>query len=187
MYYLFRPFWVFIAVQAFFCLKCTGFSCCRALSLECVGFSSCNAWAQQLWLAGFRAQAQQLWCMGLVAPWHVGSSHIRDRTLSPILAGRLFNTESPERPWLITFYTYMYLLCWVTSNDLLFIILVIALEFHSTLKSYDSLLQEIPYYFTIQYKNLTIYVHLYPSRVCPIVDIHFNSTYFKSEFAIRTS
>ena len=149
MYYLNRLYWVFIAVQAFFYLKCPGFSCYRALSLECVGFSSCSVWAPYLWLAGFGAQARQLWCMGLVAPWHVGSSHIRDRTLSPILAGRLFTVESPERPWLITFYTYIYLLCWVISYDLLFIILVIALEFNSTFISYDSLLQEIPYYFTI--------------------------------------
>ena len=34
----------------------------------------------QLPILGSRAQAQQLWHMGLVAPWHVGSSHIRDRT-----------------------------------------------------------------------------------------------------------
>ena len=35
----------------------------------------------QLQLPGSRAQAQQLWRAGLAAPWHVGSSRIRDRTL----------------------------------------------------------------------------------------------------------
>ena len=35
---------------------------------------------QQLWLLGSRAQAKELWSKGLVAPQHVGSSQIRDRT-----------------------------------------------------------------------------------------------------------
>ena len=33
---------------------------------------------QELQLPGSRAQAQELWCMGLVAPWPVGSSWTRD-------------------------------------------------------------------------------------------------------------
>ena len=37
---------------------CGGFSCCRARAL--------GAWAQQLWLAGSRAQARQLWHAGSV-------------------------------------------------------------------------------------------------------------------------
>ena len=119
-----------------------------------MGFSSCSVWAPYLWLAGFGAQARQLWCMGLVAPWHVGSSHIRDRTLSPILAGRLFTVESPERPWLITFYTYIYLLCWVISYDLLFIILVIALEFVVWIFNL-SLLTLLKCYTTSQYIVIT--------------------------------
>ena len=47
---------------------------------RCTGFSSCGTWAQQLWFPGSRVQAQQLWRTGLVAPWQVGSSWIRDRT-----------------------------------------------------------------------------------------------------------
>ena len=35
------------------------------------GLSSC-------WLLSSRAQTQQLWYMGLVVPWHVGSSWVRD-------------------------------------------------------------------------------------------------------------
>ena len=35
---------------------------------------------QQLRLPSSRAQAQQSWFRGSVAPWHVGSSWIRDRT-----------------------------------------------------------------------------------------------------------
>ena len=42
------------------------------------GLQACGL--QQLWLADSRAQAQQLWHMGLVAPWHVGSSQTKDRT-----------------------------------------------------------------------------------------------------------
>ena len=35
--------------------------------------SSCAAWASH-----GRARAQELCCAGLVVPWHVGSSQIRD-------------------------------------------------------------------------------------------------------------
>ena len=55
-------------------------SYCRAWTTGRVGFSSYGTWAKQLRLPGSRAQAQQLWCMGLVTPWHVGSSQKRDRT-----------------------------------------------------------------------------------------------------------
>ena len=48
------------------------------------GFSSCGTWAQQLWLAGSRAQAQQLWHMGSVALRHVGSSQTRARSHVPL-------------------------------------------------------------------------------------------------------
>ena len=46
---------------------------------------------QQLWLVGSRAQAQQLWRTGLVAPWNVGSSWTRDRTLVPCIGRRILN------------------------------------------------------------------------------------------------
>ena len=39
-----------------------------------------GAQAQELQLMGSRLWAQQSWCMGLVAPWHGGSSQTRDRT-----------------------------------------------------------------------------------------------------------
>ena len=39
--------------------------------------SCCSTWAQQLWIAGSRAQAQQLWGTGSVAPRHMGSSRSR--------------------------------------------------------------------------------------------------------------
>ena len=39
------------------------------------------AWASVVAARGlYRAQAQWLWHMGLVAPWHAGSSQTRDRT-----------------------------------------------------------------------------------------------------------
>jgi len=43
------------------------------------GFSSCSIWAQEFWLTGSRAQ-DQLWHTGLVAPWHMEFSQIRDQT-----------------------------------------------------------------------------------------------------------
>ena len=52
------------------------------------------------WGAHGGAQAQWLWCTGLVAPWPVGSSWIRDQTLSLALAGRFFTTEPPGKPYL---------------------------------------------------------------------------------------
>ena len=51
-------------------LPCVGFSLPWLLLLQstgsrCTGFSSCSTWAQQLWLAGSRAQAQQCVVHGL--------------------------------------------------------------------------------------------------------------------------
>ena len=60
------------------------------------GFSSCGARAQQLWLAGSRAQAQELWCTGLVAPQHAGSSQTRDGTCVPCI-GRWILNHGPTR------------------------------------------------------------------------------------------
>ena len=54
---------------------------CRLLMVVAflaASFSSCSTWAQYLWLPGSRVQAQWSWHIGLVAPWHVGSSRIRD-------------------------------------------------------------------------------------------------------------
>ena len=77
-------------------LRCSGFSLSWLLLLQTTGsrragFSSCGTWAQQLWLAGSRAQAQQLWRTGLVAPWHVGSSRARARTRVPCIGRRILN------------------------------------------------------------------------------------------------
>ena len=54
----------------------------------------------------------------LVTPWHVGSSWIKDRTLSPAVAGRFFTTEPPRRPIVLLLFFNIYLLicfwlCWV--------------------------------------------------------------------------
>ena len=76
---------LFVASGGYFSLRCTGFSLWWPLLLRSTGsrrtgLSSCDMWAQQLWLAGSRAQAQQLWHTGLVALWHVGSSWTRAQT-----------------------------------------------------------------------------------------------------------
>ena len=77
-------------------LQCAGFSLrwlllLRSTGSRRMGFSSCGTWAQYLWLVGSRAQAQQLWRMGLVAPWHLGSSRTRARTCVPCIGRRILN------------------------------------------------------------------------------------------------
>ena len=96
--------WVFIAARGlslvagsggYSSLRCTGFSLRWLLLLwstgsRHAGFSSCSTQAQQLWLAGSRAQAQ-LWCTGLVAPRHVESSQTRAQTRVPCIGRRILN------------------------------------------------------------------------------------------------
>ena len=86
-------------------LRCVGFSLWWLLLLQSTGsrhtgFSSCGMWAQQWWLVGSRAQAQQLQRMGLVAPWHMGSSRTRARTRVPCIGRQILNhcatREAPE-------------------------------------------------------------------------------------------
>ena len=77
-------------------LWCAGLSLWWLLLLQSLGcrrtgFSSCGMQAQQLWLAGSRAQAQQLWHMGPVAPRHVGSSQTRARTRVPCIGRRILS------------------------------------------------------------------------------------------------
>ena len=120
IFYLFIYFWlgwVFVAVRRFslaaasegYCsLQCTGFSLrwlllLRSTSSRCTGFSSCGTWAQQLWLAGCRAQAQQLWHMGLVTPRHVGSSRTRAQTRVPCIGRWILNHCATREVLLTTF------------------------------------------------------------------------------------
>ena len=56
---------------------------------------------QELWPVGSRAWAQQLWCLRLVAPQHVGSSWIRDRTRVSCTASVFFTTEPPGKPLVV--------------------------------------------------------------------------------------
>ena len=107
--YLFTYFWlcwVFAAVRGlslvvasgdYSSLLCAGFSLRWLLLLwrmgsRRAGFSSCGTWAQQLWLAGSRAQARQLWRTGLVAPWHVGSSWAGAQTRVPCIGRQVQNS-----------------------------------------------------------------------------------------------
>ena len=108
-----------VVIGGYSSLRCAGLSLWWPLLLLSTssrhpGFSSCGTCAQQLWLAGSRAQAQQLWCTGLVAPRHVGSSGTRARTRVPCIGRwtpnhcatrevpthRLFNTA--DWKWCIT-------------------------------------------------------------------------------------
>ena len=97
MWFLFfKIYYLFIYGCVGSSLPCAGFLLWWLLLLRStgsrrVGFSSCGTWAQQLWLAGSRAQSQQLWCTGLVAPRHVGSSWTRARTRAPCIGRRILN------------------------------------------------------------------------------------------------
>ena len=67
---------------------------CGGLSLRSTGsrragFSSCGTRAQELQLAGSRAQAQSLWRTGLVTPQHMGSSWSRARTHVPFIGRQI--------------------------------------------------------------------------------------------------
>ena len=73
-----------------------GFSLRWPLLLQSIG--SRLHGLQQLWLLSSRAQAQQSWCTGWAALRHVGSSWIKDRTVSPALAGGFFPTEPTGSP-----------------------------------------------------------------------------------------
>ena len=66
--------WVFVAARAFLSLLRVGVT----LQLRCMGFSWW--WLLLLQSTGSGAQAQWLQRSGLVAPWHVESSRIRDGT-----------------------------------------------------------------------------------------------------------
>ena len=101
--------WVFVATcrlsqvaasRGYSSLWCTGFLLqwllvaehgLQAHGLQQLWLAGSRAQAQQLWLTGSRAQAQQLWRMGLVAPWHVGSSLTRARTCVPCIGRWILN------------------------------------------------------------------------------------------------
>ena len=105
IFFYFWLHWVFtaahgpslVAASGGYCsLQCVGFSLQWLLLLwsmgsRCTGSPSRGTRAQQLWLAGSRAQAQQLWRMGLVAPRHVGSSRTRARTYVPCIGRWILN------------------------------------------------------------------------------------------------
>ena len=99
--------YLFLAVLDFHCS--IGFSvvvASRGYSLDVVRrlltvASHCGARASVVAAMGSRAQAQKLWCTGLVGPWHVGSSQIRDRTCVSCIG-----KEPPGKPtssWAISF------------------------------------------------------------------------------------
>ena len=104
--------WVFIAAcglslvaasGGYSSLRCMGFSFRWLLLLwstdfRRAGFSSCSMQAQQLWLAGSRAQAHQLWRMGFIAPQHVGSSWTRARTSVPCIGRWILNHCTTREP-----------------------------------------------------------------------------------------
>ena len=100
--FIFSCCWVLVAAWAFSdCgewglpwLRCAGLSLQWLLSLRSTGSRACGL--PQLWLPGSRAQ--ELQHTGFVAPWHVGSSQIRDRTRVFTLTSGCFTAEPPGKP-----------------------------------------------------------------------------------------
>ena len=88
-----------------FFLKKENYLFLAVLGLHCFAwaFSSCDMQGLTLefqWLIlwsgpGSRVWAQRLWHMGLAAPWHVGSSQIRDHT--HVSTGGFSTTEPPGK------------------------------------------------------------------------------------------
>ena len=82
---------------------CGGFSL-QSTGSRLTGFSSCGMPAQQLWLAGSRAQAQQLWHTDLAAPRYVGSSRTRAQTHVPCIGRWILNhCATSEVPFSVLF------------------------------------------------------------------------------------
>ena len=83
-----------------------GYSSCGVGASHFGGCSCCRAWAlgaPALVVAALvsRAQAQKLWCTGLVGPWHVGSSQIRDQTCVSCIGRK--PPGKPTSSWAISF------------------------------------------------------------------------------------
>ena len=79
--------------KCLFIFGCTGSSLLQGLTLVAArwGYSLVSvlglliaslpvARGFRCWLPGAKAKAQQLWHPGMAAPWHMGSSQIRDQT-----------------------------------------------------------------------------------------------------------
>ena len=62
-----------------------------------------GTWASVAAVPGARAQAQWLWCPGLVAPWLVGSSQIRDQTHVSCTGGRILYHGATREAWVPQF------------------------------------------------------------------------------------
>ena len=76
-----------------------------ARALEHAGFSSCSTWAQQLQLAGSRAQAQQSWHRGQLLCSMQDLPRPGIKSVSPALAGEFFTTEPPQKPGQFLLYS----------------------------------------------------------------------------------
>ena len=90
-------------------VQCTGFSLQSIVLLWTTAYRGLGL--QELWHVGLvisahgsRAQAQHVWCRGLVGPWHVGSSQIRDRTCLLPWQVDSFPLSQQGIPW----WTFLY-------------------------------------------------------------------------------
>ena len=102
-------------------LAVLGLRCCislAAVSGVCLLWSRGRGppWAQYLQLAGSGAQAQSLWRLGLVAPWHVGSSWTRDQTHVPCIGRQILNHWPPKKVLFLLFFDRICLISLMMSS-----------------------------------------------------------------------
>ena len=93
----------------------------QSMGSRCVGLSSWDTRAQQLWLAGSRAQAQQLWCTGLAALRHVGSSRTRAWTCVPCIGRQIPNHCATREVQYVFLLIYFHTFSWIFIFAIVFI------------------------------------------------------------------
>lgn len=107
-------------MESFFLSGCAGsslllglFSGCGAQAPGPLGFRRCG-------LPGSGARAQYVWCTGLAAPWHEGSSQIRDQTCAPCIGKPILyycaTREAPLRGFLMVIKTLPVIGRWVPQG-----------------------------------------------------------------------
>ena len=85
-----------------------GFSLVAASGGYSLGGGASHCWGFLLRSVASRAQAQWLWPMGLVVPWHVGSSHSRDGTHVACIGRILWHWATRKAPDYQLFKNYHY-------------------------------------------------------------------------------
>ena len=100
--FIFKHLFVFLFI--YLRLTMLGLCCCMQ-ALQWVGATlCCPAWAVGTQASAVAAHGlQELRCMGLVVPWHVGSSQTRDWTCVPCVGRQILNHCTIRETWVWLF------------------------------------------------------------------------------------